>query len=123
MLYSKPFFKQDSYALFAARIFLCVLTCLFSLLEAHAQTPNTHLEGTVQDQTGAPVANAEVTLKNKASIISENKTDTSGHFELDAAMTQGATLTVRAQGFASFESEIAAIHQSPDELIINLSPA
>jgi len=123
MLFLNFLIKRDSYAFFAARILLCVVACLFSLLEAHAQSANTRIEGTVQDQTGAPVTNAEVTIKNKSSVISENRTDADGHFKLDAATTQGVMLIVRAAGFASFERDFAAIHQSSDELIITLSPA
>src|SRR5436853_1311640 len=123
MLYMKPFIKRDSYAFVAARIFVCVLVCLFSLLEAHAQSANTQIEGTVRDQTGAAVVSAEVTLKNKSSIVSESRTDADGHFKLDATMIQGAILTINARGFAPFERELDAIQPPSSELTITLTPA
>src|ERR1043165_6190277 len=123
MLFAKFLIKRDSYAFHVARILLCALACLFSLLEANAQSVNAPIEGTVRDQTGAPVENAEVILKNAVSVISKSKTGADGHFKIDAAATQGVMLEVRAEGFASFERDFAAIQGSSGELIITLTPA
>jgi outer membrane receptor protein involved in Fe transport len=123
MLYLKILIKRDFYAFFATRAFVCVLVCLCFLIAARAQSAGTLIEGTVQDQTGAPVASAEVILKNKSSLISEGRTDAGGHFKLAAPTIQGTTLVVRAQGFAPFNRELDTIQQYSSELIIMLSPA
>src|SRR4051794_27544613 len=106
-----PLSQRDSYAFFAARSLVCLLVCLLPPFEARAQSTSAHLEGTVQDQTGAPVESAEVTLKNKSSVVSEGKTDADGRFKLDATAIQGATLSISARGFAPFERELAALQQ------------
>jgi outer membrane receptor protein involved in Fe transport len=107
----------------AARIFACALTLFLCLTAAHAQSSSTHLEGIIQDQTGAPIALAEVRLRNAAAVIVEVKTDADGRFLLDVATMPDAVLTVRAQGFTNFESKLNEIQGDLLSLKIVLVPA
>lgn len=123
MLRFRLLIKRDSSAFSGARLFACLLACLFSLIEAGAQSANIHLEGTVQDQTGAPVVSAAVTLRENSSPVAEDKTDANGRFKIEATTARGVTLTVNARGFAPFEKEMAALPPDSSELTITLSPA
>jgi outer membrane receptor protein involved in Fe transport len=108
---------------FAAFIFAASLSLFICLTTASAQSSNTHLEGIIQDQTGAPIARAEVNLRSAAVIIAEARTDSEGRFRIDGAVTQDAVLSVRAEGFASFESKLSAIQSNLPEMEIVLAPA
>lgn len=63
------------------------------------------LEGIVLDETGAPVADAQVSLKTETSLIAQVKTDTEGKFVFEAVRVEAATLFVHAEGFANFEEK------------------
>ncbi len=106
----------------AARIFACALWVLLCLNISTAQSSTTRLEGIVQDQTGAPIARAEVTLRNDAAIIAEEMTDTDGHFKIETT-TLDAILSVHAQGFAQFEGKLSAIQTNLLGMEIVLAPA
>ena len=105
------------------RLFACTLLCLLCFTSPHAQSSTTHIKGIVQDQTGAPIARAEVTLVKESIVITEATTDSGGHFQIDAATMQDTTLTIRAQGFAPFESKLSQIQTNSPELKIALVPA
>jgi outer membrane receptor protein involved in Fe transport len=107
----------------AARIFAAALLCFLWLSSSVAQSSSTHLEGIVQDQTGAPITRAEVTLRSDSAIIAEIITDSDGHFRIDAATTRDATLSVRAEGFAYFQSQLDALQTDSLRLKIVLAPA
>jgi outer membrane receptor protein involved in Fe transport len=107
----------------AARIFTCAFILFLCLTAAHAQSSNIRLEGIVQDQTGAPIALAKVTLKSDSHVIAEATTDADGHFRIDAATTPDVTLSVDAQGFAPLESKLSAIQANSPAWEIVLVPA
>jgi outer membrane receptor protein involved in Fe transport len=107
----------------AARIFACTLSLFLCLTTANAQSSSTRLEGIVQDQTGAPIARAEVTLKNASVVITEETTDSGGRFRIEVATTRDTVLSVRAQGFAPFESKLSALQANAPHLEIVLAPA
>ncbi|HJU56053.1 MAG TPA: TonB-dependent receptor [Pyrinomonadaceae bacterium] len=90
---------------------------------ASAQSPNTRVEGVVQDQTGAAVERAEVILKSESAIIAESTTDSSGRFRLEVSTPAAASLAVRAEGFALYESRLDAIQTNLLGLEIVLAPA
>jgi outer membrane receptor protein involved in Fe transport len=125
MLRWASFHRSRSTALYfhVARLFACTLLCLLCFTPSHAQSSTTHIEGIVQDQTGAPIARAEVTLTKESVVIAKVTTDSDGHFQIDAATTQDATLTIHAQGFAQFEGKLSAIQTNLLGLEIALVPA
>src|SRR4051812_46044550 len=98
--------RPASRAAAAARTFAAVLWFALCLTAANAQSPATRIEGIVQDQTGAPIAGARVTLRNASALVAETETDLAGRFRFDGAAMKDATLFVRAQGFSQFESRI-----------------
>jgi outer membrane receptor protein involved in Fe transport len=108
---------------FAAFIFAAALSLFICLTTANAQSSNIHLEGIVQDQTGAPIVHAAVTLKNGSIVIAEATTDSEGRFRIEGAITQAAVLSVRAEGFAPFENKLSAIQNNVPEMEIVLAPA
>jgi outer membrane receptor protein involved in Fe transport len=114
---------SNSFSFRAARIFACALCCFLCLSTSHAQSSTTSLEGIVQDQTGAPIARAEVILRNDSAVIAEVPTDSEGRFKFDVATTPDATLSVSAQGFAQFESKLSAIKTNLLGMEIALAPA
>ena len=76
------------------------------------------VEGTVTDQNGAPVSGAEVTLTAK-SLTATQTTNGDGRFAFDSVSSDG-TLTVRAQGFSTFERRLSAQEK---QVAITLAPA
>jgi outer membrane receptor protein involved in Fe transport len=107
----------------AAFIFAWILCLFLCLTAANAQSSNTHLEGVVKDQTGLPIAHAAVTLRNDSNTIAEATTDSEGHFRIEVVVIEAAVLSIRAQGFAPFESKLGAAQASSQGLEIVLAPA
>ncbi|HYG81106.1 MAG TPA: TonB-dependent receptor, partial [Pyrinomonadaceae bacterium] len=103
------------------------LACALLLLlcsAAAAQSPDTRVEGVVQDQTGAAVERAEVILKDGSAVVTTSITDSAGRFRLEAPTpADSATVSVRAEGFATFESRLDAITTNLLGLEIVLAPA
>ena len=106
-----------------ARIFACALTLFLCLTATHAQSPNARLEGIIQDQTGAPIALAEVKLNSSSNVIAEATTNGDGRFSIDVITTPDAVLSVRAGGFALFESRLDTLQANSPTLEIVLAPA
>jgi outer membrane receptor protein involved in Fe transport len=114
--------------------FTCAVSTLFATaarVPAAIQTPNlqtparsTRVEGVVSDETNAPVAGAEVSLKVGASVVARATTGAGGEFSFDAPETPGAfALVVRAPGFAPLERSWSAKGGSVGELRLVLAPA
>src|SRR5215217_5368182 len=103
--------------------FACAFMFFLCFTTASAQSPNIQIEGVVQDQTGAAVERAEVILKNGSAVMAESITDSAGRFRLEVSTTAAATVSVRAEGFASFESRLDAVQTNLLGLEIVLAPA
>jgi len=70
---------------------------------ALAQTTSARIEGSVQDQTGAVVPNAKVTVVHvQTQIKSETSSNTAGYFLVPALANGTYNLTVEAPGFRKF---------------------
>ncbi|MDT5062166.1 MAG: iron complex outerrane recepter protein [Acidobacteriota bacterium] len=115
--------RSTALLLSAARLLACILCCLLFFTSSHAQSSIARVEGIVQDQTGAPVKDAEVTLSKESTVIAKAMTDPDGHFQMEAATTPDETLTIRAQGFTPFESKLDQIQTNSPEIKITLAPA
>lgn len=103
----------------AALIFVLLSPILFS---SEVRTQGSLLEGLVLDQTGAPVAGAQVSIKTQGGAGLRTKTDDSGRFTLDVTASNDATLVVEAQGFAPFERKLAEALSASSQLKIVLLP-
>ncbi|HWT02655.1 MAG TPA: TonB-dependent receptor [Pyrinomonadaceae bacterium] len=78
----------------------------------------------MQDQTGAAIERAEVILKSGSAVIAESITDSAGRFRLEVPTPADATtVSVRAEGFAPFESRRDAVQTNLLGLEIVLAPA
>ncbi len=90
------------FRLFVQRLSLLTLLCLFAIsaIPAAAQVLYGTLTGTVEDQSGATVPNAKITLTNtQTGLIREIAADSTGRYS--AASIPGGTYTVKvtATGF------------------------
>jgi len=84
--------------------FLCIL--LLSTQHAFAQVDEGSISGTVQDSSGAVVANAQVTLLNTdQGITLEVKTNSTGAYTFSPVRIGHYTVSVTAQGFAKTTQE------------------
>jgi outer membrane receptor protein involved in Fe transport len=84
------------------------------------QNPN-RIEGTVTDQTGAPIAGAEVTVSSASSSV-KHLTNSVGRFVVDSAPTDGGTITVRASGFNAFQRKWTSSDKDLSTLEVVLTP-
>ncbi|HUQ33566.1 MAG TPA: TonB-dependent receptor [Pyrinomonadaceae bacterium] len=109
----------------AARTFACALSLFLCLTAtARSQTSVALIEGVVQDQTGAPIARAEVKLlSNEAVFVAQTTTDADGRFRFPVAATQGLVLSIHAEGFARFESAPGGNETNAPGLVITLRSA
>lgn len=79
------------------------------------------IEGTVTDQTGAPVAGAEVIL-NSGTLNIKGITGSDGKFVLESVSSNGGTLKVRARGFQNFQQDWSAQDNAAIEISLEPEP-
>ncbi len=80
---------------------LCIAICLSSSIRLHAQAVGATLSGTITDQSGGVVANAEVSAQNKATNeIHTVRTSADGLYSLPNLIPGDYTVTVTAEGFS-----------------------
>ncbi len=78
------------------------LLLTLSAFHAHAQYDNGSLVGTIKDPTGAPIANATVTITNEATAIATTvKTNSAGDYEVPTLKVGAYDISATAQGFSS----------------------
>ncbi len=82
-----------------------LLLAVFALLSLtatlHAQYDNGSLVGTIRDASGAPIAEAAVTITNNdTGIASATKTNNSGDYEVPSLRVGVYTITASAPGFS-----------------------
>lgn len=105
-------------------LLIAVSACGWRTSASNISPPqNRQVAGIVLDQTGAPIIDAEVSLKAGASVIAETKTDTDGRFSFDAPRAEVATLLITAPGFSKFEQKIDARGDDASSLRVVLVPA
>ena len=95
---------------------LALVFCIALPVAAHAQA----VSGVVRDSTGAVVSGAAVIVRSSSGVEQHAVTRTDGRFELAQGIPNGATLVVRAGGFA--EKTVKA-GTGNGELEIVLEPA
>ena len=87
-------------------LFLCVAVALVSR-NSLAQVTTAAIHGTVTDPAGAVIPNAEITVLNTSTGISnKTRSDDRGYFKFSQLQIGGPyTITVESQGFASFAAK------------------
>jgi outer membrane receptor protein involved in Fe transport len=102
---------------------LLALTALILLVcESASAFQQSRVEGVVKDQTGAPVASAEVIITTKTGSAKQI-TDGEGRFAFESIQGDAGTLTIRATGFDTVERKWSAAGQSSLKLDVVLVPA
>lgn len=103
------------------RSWLVLSAIVIALCPAASALQNANrIEGTVTDQTGAPVAGAEVTVAGASSSVKQ-LTNSVGRFVIDSAPTDG-TITVRASGFNAFQRKWTSSDKDLSPLEVVLTP-
>jgi outer membrane cobalamin receptor len=97
-----------------------VLVLLFCLALPVGVLGQGTVKGVVRDSTGLPVAGAVIVVQTASGVEQHGVTGTDGRFELTRGIPKGATLVVRAGGFAE---KIQAVAESSSELEVVLQPA
>ncbi|MFN7930735.1 MAG: carboxypeptidase-like regulatory domain-containing protein [Blastocatellia bacterium] len=88
----------------AGRLSTCLLFAFALLIGAQAQNLTGQLSGTVLDQTGAVIPNANVTLTNQLSgDIRRTVSNSDGVFAFASVPTGEYKVTIEASGFAKWE--------------------
>ncbi len=90
-------------------------------LPCRAQQLTGTLSGTVYDQSGAVVPNANITLHNQASGDERALTsDAAGHFVLTALQPATYSIDVKATGFSSWEEHDIVVNQGDNRDIASI---
>src|SRR5947209_5286184 len=82
---------------------LCLIICALNPItpvSAQSSQSRLNIEGVITDQSGAPVANALVSLNVSSSVAAETRTDARGRFILENVTASEGLLVVRAKSFA-----------------------
>src|SRR5918911_2762313 len=108
--------------------FTCGMAAMCALGMSAAATPNKvaqefRLEGVVLDQSGAPVADAQVSLNVAWATIGQARTGDDGEFVLNPGTATAGGLVVRARGFATAMQNWSARERAVAQLKIVLLPA
>src|SRR5262245_17329965 len=94
-----------------------VLVLLFCLALPVAAFGQGTVKGVVRDSSGLPVAGAVIVIKTASGIEQHGVTGNDGRFELTRGIPKGATLVVKAGGFAE---KTQALVESSSELEVVL---
>jgi len=86
-----------------------VVVCLFAVLlgdfeKAFAQSDLGRISGFVNDQSGAAVPNAKVTVRNQSGVERQATTNESGYYVISNIPAGLYTMTAEAPGFQRYES-------------------
>lgn len=90
---------------------------------AGAQNPRGALWGTVQDASGARVANAKVVVSSAQLVISrETQSDKRGDFRVEELPPSTFSITVNAPGFAEAHAQVVVAVSSVNQILVTLQP-
>jgi hypothetical protein len=105
--------RSGAWTCVALAMLALVLGLVCTTMPAEAQTAGeAAITGTVQDATGAVVANATVTATNTATGVQTSRTSSSaGVFEVGPLIAGTYTLTVSAKGFETFKQDDIELHE------------
>src|ERR1700742_5139390 len=115
--------KQNARTLKVLAAALCFLT-ITALQTMSAQTSTGSLRGEVQDQKGARVTSAIVSIESEGSGLKrEVKSDQSGEFRLTDLLPGPYHVIVTAEGFAQASSDVNVVVSFVRDLSVSLKPA
>jgi len=99
---------------------LIVVTALFTST-GNAQQLTGTLSGTVYDQTGAEIPNANIVLKNQSSgDVRATQSDSAGFFTITAVQPATYTITISAGGFTTWEERGIVMNQGDKRSVANI---
>jgi hypothetical protein len=105
------------------KAFLAVILLTAFLATLQAQNPRGSLRGTVQDSSGARVADARIDVSAPGSaIIREATSEDRGEFRLDDLFPGNYRITVTAQGFAEAQTDVAIAVSTVRDVTVTLKP-
>jgi outer membrane receptor protein involved in Fe transport len=101
-----------------------LLAIVFFAITASAAVPrdSLHIEGVVVDQNGAPVNQAQVSLKRGARVIAATTTDANGEFKFAAEYPENLLLVIDSTGFATAELQLGPVPSSSLRIVLQLQP-
>ncbi len=98
--------KRHHPLLLAPRSLLLLALCPLLFAFANAQTTSATLSGTVEDEQGAVIPGAEVTVLNPSTALQrQTTTNGQGYFTVTLLPPGTYTVTVRRDGFAPIEAK------------------
>ncbi len=101
-----------------------LLSSLLLLSQLQAQSPRGSLRGSVQDLTGARVANASVVAQSSdSSLRREANSEDRGEFRIDDLLPGRYRIVVSAAGFSDAVAEVPIAVSSVREITVTLKPA
>jgi hypothetical protein len=108
-------FKKAAFAL---------LSSLLLLTPGQAQSPRGSLRGSVQDVTGARIANATIVAQSfDSSLRREAHSEDRGEFRIDDLLPGRYRIVVSASGFSDAVAEVPIAVSSVREITVTLKPA
>src|SRR5262245_39069261 len=107
------------------RVFAQLLVvCLFSLFleanfqETSAQSDLGKISGFIIDQSGAPVPNAKITVRNQSGVERQATTNDTGYYVISNVPSGFYVMTAEAAGFRKYEASNNKLDSASD-LVIN----
>ncbi len=101
-----------------------VLTVLLAFLvcSASSAAQTNSVAGVVIDASGAPIAGATITVEAAGQQVATTKTGTDGRFTVEGTAPAGATLRVRADGFAEAVSPLSSLSSASSRVVLHPRP-
>jgi Carboxypeptidase regulatory-like domain/TonB dependent receptor len=101
-----------------------LLSSLLLLTPGQAQSPRGSLRGSVQDVTGARIANATIVAQSSdSSLRREANSEDRGEFRIDDLLPGRYRIEVSAAGFSDAVAEVPIAVSSVREITVTLKPA
>src|SRR5438270_7070765 len=101
-----------------------LLSSLLLLSDVQAQSPRGSLRGSVQDVTGARIANATIVAQSSdSSLRREANSEDRGEFRIDDLLPGRYRIVVSAPGFSDAVAEVPIAVSSVREITVTLRPA
>jgi hypothetical protein len=101
-----------------------LLSSLLLLTPGQAQSPRGSLRGSVQDVTGARIANATIVAQSSdSSLRREANSEDRGEFRIDDLLPGRYRIEVSAAGFSGAVAEVPIAVSSVREITVTLKPA
>ena len=101
-----------------------LLSSLLLLSNVQAQSPRGSLRGSVQDVTGARIANASIVAQSSdSSLRREANSEDRGEFRIDDLLPGRYRIVVSAAGFSDAVAEVPVAVSSVREITVTLRPA